>query len=554
MSSSNHLKLQTVLAATFLLFAALTAWPGVLMIDGHEGDTLHMMDILLRMDAGALPHRDFMTPIGILAFAPINLVMKLGPDIGQAFILGSILVSLLTLPMLWRALSSRLGSGAMAMLTGFYVIVLGMALVHGGSTPTIGVSMYYNRWAWALAYVAILLAVLPPLPGQTRPRPLLDGVLIGLCLAFLALLKITYFIAFAPALAVVLILHRAWRMMAAAAVAGLAVAASVTLLAGVDFWLAYMGDLLTVARSEVRPLPGAPFADILSAPKFIGGTLLLLAAIMLLRKSERMREGLILLLLAPGFFYVTYQNFGNDPQWLILLAALLYTFRPEASLETARGWNYRFMLNIAVAIALALALPSAFNLATSPVRHLAKNRARYTPLLGLEGLHQDILMRKSRVLPYVGKVTFREPALDPALFGLDPEKLEKRRKRAVLLGRPLEECVLEGGLEIAFATTMRELEADEETRGKPLFVADIVTGYWLYGRRTPPLQGGAPWYYAGTPGIEQAELLLVPRCPVSGRARRVALAEIAKRKDITLSEIRRTPLYILLKIGHEGSK
>ena len=549
MSSSNPLKLLLFLSGIFLLFALLTAWPGVLMIDGHEGDTLHMMDILLRMDAGALPHKDFMTPIGILAFAPIILVMKLGPDIGQAFILGSVLVSLAILPMLWHALASRLGSGAMALLLGFYVIALSMALVHGGVTPTIGISMYYNRWAWAFSYIAILLALLPP---RTQARPWLDGLIIGLCLSALVLIKVTYFIAFAPPIVLALILRQAWGTALAGAIMGILVALGVTLLAGMDFWLAYVEDLLTVARSSVRPQPGAPFADILSAPQFIGGTVLVLAAIMMLRKSERMREGLFLLLLAPGFFYVTYQNFGNDPQWLMLLAALLFAFRPEASLETARGWNYRFMLNIAVAIALALALPSAFNIATSPIRHFAKDRSEYTPLLGVAAMHRDILFRKERVLPYMGKVIFEEPEFDRALFGLSPQDAEKgkKHKRAYLMGRPLPRCEMEAGLEIVFATTMRELEADPATRGKPLFAADIITGYWLYGKETPPLPHGAPWYYAGLPGIGNAELVIVPICPLSRRAQRVALEELAKREDITLTEIRRTPLYILLSVSH----
>ncbi len=551
MSRDNPLKLLVFLSGTFLFFAFLTAWPGVLMIDGHEGDTLHMMDILLRMDAGAQPHRDFMTPIGILAFAPITLVMKLGFDIGQAFILGSVLVSLAILPMLWHALASRLGSGAMALLLGFYVIVLTMALVHGGVTPTIGISMYYNRWAWALSYIAILLAFLPP---RTQARPVADGLVIGLCLSALVLIKVTYFIAFAPPIALALILRRAWSTAAAAVLLGLLVAGGVTALAGVDFWLAYIGDLLTVARSEVRPQPGAPFADILSAPKFIGATVLVLSAVMLLRKSDRMREGLYLLILAPGFFYVTYQNFGNDPQWLMLLAALLYSFRPDAAQRTARGWSYRFMMAIATAIALALTLPSAFNLTTSPIRHIAKDRSNYTPLLGLESPHRDILLRKSRVLPYMGKVVFDMPELDRALFGVGPQDEEKSEYRpARLMGEQLPACEMEAGLEIVIATTMREIEADPALRGKPLFTADIITGYWLYGRESPPLPGGAPWYYDGLPGIGAAELVVVPLCPLSLQAQREALEALSRRQDITLTEIRRTALYILLALRHTAT-
>ncbi|MEZ5768654.1 MAG: hypothetical protein R3D80_14050 [Paracoccaceae bacterium] len=36
-----------------------------------------------------------------------------------------------------------------------------LALVYGGTDPAISMSMHYNRWAWAAAFVAVALAVLP---------------------------------------------------------------------------------------------------------------------------------------------------------------------------------------------------------------------------------------------------------------------------------------------------------------------------------------------------------------------------------------------------------
>ncbi|MEZ5768655.1 MAG: hypothetical protein R3D80_14055 [Paracoccaceae bacterium] len=84
---------------------------------------------------------------------------------------------------------------------------------------------------------------------------MLDGVIVGAALAALALLKVTYFIAFLPAIAVALIGHRG-RTIAAAAATGLAIAAALTLLAGPGFWPAYIGDLLSGPDSP-RSGPGA---------------------------------------------------------------------------------------------------------------------------------------------------------------------------------------------------------------------------------------------------------------------------------------------------------
>ena len=61
-----------VLTAGFLLFigvfGGLPLLKGGLYLDTHEGDSYHLLDILLRIDAGLTPHLDFPTPIGFLAF------------------------------------------------------------------------------------------------------------------------------------------------------------------------------------------------------------------------------------------------------------------------------------------------------------------------------------------------------------------------------------------------------------------------------------------------------------------------------------------------------
>ena len=88
--------------------------------------------------------------------------------------------------------------------------------------------------------------------------------------------------------------------------------------------------MLTVAGSEVRAAPGEPLSAIMGAPAYLGGSLTAIAGVIFLRQGKVKTGGLILLLLIPGFFYVTYQNFGNDPQWLLLLAVLLLALRDQS--------------------------------------------------------------------------------------------------------------------------------------------------------------------------------------------------------------------------------
>src|SRR5690606_3759131 len=141
-----------------------------------------------RMEAGERIHQDFMTPIGVLAFAPILGLLRLGLGAGHALIWAQMLVAALALPLVWWTVRTRL-SGFTAWLTGFYMMLLALALTYGEAEASLSMSMHYNRWAWLLAYVAVLLALLPNLSG---PRPKLDGALVGLAMAGLALLKATY--------------------------------------------------------------------------------------------------------------------------------------------------------------------------------------------------------------------------------------------------------------------------------------------------------------------------------------------------------------------------
>jgi len=56
--------------------AAISLLKGGLYVDRHEGDTLHLAEIVLRMSQGEWPHLDFVTPLGLMAFAPISLFMS----------------------------------------------------------------------------------------------------------------------------------------------------------------------------------------------------------------------------------------------------------------------------------------------------------------------------------------------------------------------------------------------------------------------------------------------------------------------------------------------
>ncbi|SIN79991.1 DUF2029 domain-containing protein [Vannielia litorea] len=539
MKKTNSGRLFAFLLAVLAVEAGIALWRGQLLVGKHEGDMLHLLEIVFRMADGEWPHLDFMTPIGVMAFAPISLFVKLGAGVGHAIHYGQLLVGLCLIPLAWRAGLSRL-TGYWPYLFGALIIILATALVHGEAERSVSISMHYNRWAWAFAFVAILIAALPPVDG-TRNQ-LADGVVIGVALAFMALCKVTYLAAFLIPVSIGLLAHRQLRAFAVAFVTGLAIAAIVTVFAGVDFWLAYIGDLLSVSRSDVRSNPGEPFTAVVAAPAYIGGSLVLLIGVILLRQAGKATEGLMLLLLAPGFFYVTFQNYGNDPQWLLLLGVLLFAARPEAGVKNGLGWDMQMSVGLAGAAAFAMIMPSAFNLAYSPLRHLGQDSAQYLPLLPRAALHDDLRAGAVRALRADKRVPIELPATVPASW----EKLTARETPTELNGETLEQCDLQLGLVAVFDTMAQSLE-DSGHSGKRIFVTDLLSSIWLFGDFAR-LEKGAPWYYAGLPGYASADLVLVPLCPVNPMVRKLTLDRIAEQGD-TLEEVDRTPFYILLKKG-----
>ncbi len=536
------------LLAAFLLglivvLGGLPVLKGGFYLGKHEGDTMHLAELVLRMADGQWPHLDFMTPIGVMAIWPIALFVKLGAGFGHAIFYAQILVALVLLPATVRVAAGRL-SGVWPWVYGAFVMVLCVALVHGEAERSVSISMHYNRWAWAVSYIILPLAMLAPLG---RPRPWLDGAIIGFGLALLVLTKVTYFASFAPAVLVALLARRDWRGIAAAAVAGLAVAGAMTWAAGVPFWFAYLDDLRTVAGSDIRAAPGEPLQVIISAPMYMGASFALLAAVIFLRQAGRMAEGLALLVMMPGFFYVTYQNFGNDPQWLMMLVLFVFVLRPVPGMTNGFGWDLRQAMTTVGILSLGFGMPSVINLAYSPFRHLVASTKDQVPLLPKLAAHRDVFTTQVRMYRTDATVPLDQPGQPFEIF----RTAAKRENEAFLNGEKLHECELTSGMNSWFEIVSADLEKAGYA-GKHLIGTDLFSLYWAFGDfRT--VKGAAPWYYGGLSGVGNADYIVVPDCPMAPSIRSEMLRDL-KKAGWLLTEVRRTPLYILVQATKEAAQ
>jgi len=508
------------LLALLAVVAFAMGWPTRVGITGHEGDLFHMIDAGLRMSEGEIPHLDFMTPLGILSIAPVALFLSLGFAGGKAALLSNLLVTVLLTPAIWWVGQTRL-SGLMRLIFGAAMVILGAALIYGGTSTATSLSMYYNRWCWVVVF-CMLVAVLWPARYAERGWGL--ALLLGLGLSALALTKMTFFIAFAPPIGLILLAQRRFFVLAMLAGIGAIVFALTTLLLGIPFWQAYANDLLQVALHSQRSQPGDDLSSILSAPKFIAGSVALVAAIIWLRKSGHLQLGLYLLLLAPAFVLTTWQNWGNDPKWLFLVGFIVAANLPISGKMREVG----IVISTAAFVALA---PTMLTLTTSLSRGLFVDWTLFAQITP-SGPLSDVWLRTERLA--------ESDVIEPI------EGLPGDAPLRVFNGLTIPDCRSQDGLvrlAQAYSTSIHSLP---NYQGKAVFMADLLNLVPLISD-VPRLKGGAPWYYGADPGFADAGLIILPKCPLSRETRSAAM-DALEAADFGLDLVLETPQMFLFAV------
>ncbi len=541
MSRPNPLVLAVGLLLFVAVFGGMPLLKGGLFLDSHEGDSYHFLDILLRIDSGLRPHVDFPTPLGIMAFLPVTVFLEAGQTAGRAIILGQMSVAIFLLPLAVYVGVTRL-SRPMAWIFGVLTLGLAVSMSYGGPAAGASISMHYNRWAWAVAFVAIALAILP---ARGRERPGLDGALVGVLGGILALLKATYFVALGPGVLVAVVMRWRGAGTLSAIAGGLAVAAIATTSFGVSFWGAYIGDLVAVSRSEVRPFVGVPLNTIISGTSFLGITLLGVAIALLVRRAGHEASGLALLLLVPGCIYVTYQNFGNDPQWIWLLGVLVFALRPMPGVGVVAGHDLRLVMGGAAWLALAVNFPSLLVNATSTTNHAAFAKERFIPMLPVEMGHPDIYIRIDRAYMMTAQVDLDRELEEWAAY----QEVVERAPLYEFEGVTIPQCEWMAGSRAYFERLSTELKADGVVPGSQLFVSDILSAFWLFGD-FDVLEGGAPWYYGGLTGLENADYVVIPKCSFVSRVRGIMIEDL-QASGAGFDLVRDNALYALFSVNYD---
>ena len=531
-----------ILAVIFAVFVAgyggLSWFAGGLYLDTHEGDSYHLLDILTRMERGEVPHLDFVTPLGALSFWPIHWFIVSGQSAGAAMVLAQLSVAIVLLPIVTHAATSRLSRG-LAVYFGVVTLGLALALSYGTATSGVGFSMHYNRWAWSIAFVMLLLVLVPP-KGTSRTS--LDGALVGLCLSALVLLKVTYFVTLAPVALIALAGLHGWRALLAALIIGLVAFLAVTGVYGIQFWLSYASDLQLVARNEIRPFVGPTFDQIVAGPKYIGATLVGIATALVVRSVRSDLVGVAALLMVPAFLYISYQNFGNDPQWLLFIPVLLLAIRPAEDRYKVLGFDTRHVSTAAAVAAFAIFLPSMFNIALSPVKHLSLGTERFLPMLPESAGHQDLFIRRDRAYTMTAQI-YRDQ--EPGPWARYATEIN-RPPIPEFQGISFPHCEWMAGSRALLETLGADLQSANLPPDSTLFVADLLAAYWFFAPVSPP-KGSAPWYYGELTGLQNSDYVMLPKCAFTTGVRNIVMREL-QASNTRLTLVRDNALMALFQV------
>lgn len=515
-------QIRSILLAAGALAALYTScflMAGGLILTAHEADMIHLSDMVLRMADGQVPHRDFMTPIGGWAVQPMALLFQAGLGLGSAMIWGQVLVALALLTIAAWVGASRLTSGQSLGLL-IAVAGLGFGLVFGGDQPLLSLSMHYNRWCWAAATLVVVMTFVTPDGDRCAAR---DGALIGGLMAAMAMVKVTYALALALPILLALLHARRSRALWTALATALFVLLVVTLFEGLAYWRAYADDLLAVTRSSHRAMPSAGWRALVFSPSGLPLTALMLAAWWALRRAGLRQAALALVVFYPAFVFISWQNYGNDPLWLVAVALVLWSLSGRVADPLARK------VTLAAALAAGvMILPVGINILTSPMHHAILPQDLTRPMLPDHG---DLRMATAR-----GQGAWISRALIPSGQG----------EPTVFQGQTLPDCTLTGGLIAVLERDGAALMRLDPALDRQPLVADLLSPHWMFeGLR--PLRGAAPWYYDGLPGLADATHLMVPDCPADPSARRHFLGLI-ESQDLRLAPAGQAEGFTLYRI------
>ncbi len=335
-SFSGRFAVGAAYAVAFSIGYVVFVWTPVTAVSLMLHDTFIFFDAMHRIDHGQTPSVDFPTALGAAMLYLPWLGSKIAGGYAGAIELSSALVSLLLCLACVQACAKRHGAAVTAVLVAVVFLIVVPVMLEGYDAPSsitteaneyVGLAdyfanaMFYNRWGWG-ALIAMFAFLTPR--EEEQGAPIAEIVTLGLILAFLFWLKVSYFVVGGAAAVLYAFLGaKPWRTMTIGAGVALAGILAVALFTGNLF--AYVADILAVGG--VSGLRLSDVADLIkdNLLELLVGMAPFLAIGLLgkLRSEDFWIAGLILL----GTFFIVNQNAQTSGLPTILVASAYAVWR-----------------------------------------------------------------------------------------------------------------------------------------------------------------------------------------------------------------------------------
>ncbi len=258
-STRGRLMLGLAYAAAMTIGYLAFVWTANTTVALMLHDSFIFFDGVYRIEAGQVPSKDFPTALGAASLYLPALAVKLIGGYAGAVELASALVSVSLCAVCALASARRHSPGVTAVLVGVVFLMVAPTILEGYPSPSsftlegdditiingeFAQAMFYNRWGWG-ALVAVFAFLTPRRDGAQAP--LSEIIALGLVLAFLFHLKLSYFVVGAAAAVLYAFLGaQPWRTLAIGGGVAAGVSLGVGLLIGNLF--EYIRDVLEVAK------------------------------------------------------------------------------------------------------------------------------------------------------------------------------------------------------------------------------------------------------------------------------------------------------------------
>jgi hypothetical protein len=175
--------------ALFCMF--LLSANGVTFISATLHDTFIMLDGGYRIMSGQVPHVDFHSPLGALAYLLPAATLIFSDSYGLLSPVLSGICLFIFLPVLLYVTLNRFRP-TITIAVSVYLLLIIILPMNLGDYKHFSIAIFYNRFGW----VALAILFMFYMPGGKRGRLtlLVDGFIMGLLLVLMLYMKISYFL------------------------------------------------------------------------------------------------------------------------------------------------------------------------------------------------------------------------------------------------------------------------------------------------------------------------------------------------------------------------